>query len=55
MRFEPYSVAHDQQHAGLRDYLALPGGDEPPSMRWLILATLIALVFAIGFFAGRAA
>jgi hypothetical protein len=53
MQFEPYNVDHDQFKAGLRDYRPRPNGNDPPVLRWLLLVTLIALAFIIGFTAGR--
>lgn len=53
MQFEPYNVDHDQLEAGLRDYRPRPDVSDPASLRWLVLGTLIALTFILGFAAGR--
>lgn len=53
MRYEAYNVAHDQFEPGLRDYRARPEGEDPVSLQWLLLVTLIALAFVTGFAAGR--
>lgn len=54
LRPRPYTIPHDQQDAGLRDYRAaiVTATSPDPSLRWIVLALVS---FIVGYLTGALA